>query len=214
MRRLLLASAAIAAIAVSTASAQVSRGGFPVYPLSTPQTVTPGFAGFGNSQPVHIAPHPTRFANGSVFLYDLGYPAAAQPVSILIVQPPAPSTPVAEEQHPSEKPLLLELQGDHWTTVENSGRSSVRVPGDRLRAAVQKPAVTVLVFRDGRAESTSGYAVIGDALFAQADYWSTGAWTRKIPLSDLDLPATLRANQERGSVFKLPAGPNEVVLQP
>jgi hypothetical protein len=56
--------------------------------------------------------------------------------------------------------------------------------------------------------------VIGDVLYEQSNYWTSGSWTRKIPMADLDLPATIKANQQRGIVFKLPAGPNEVVLQP
>ena len=72
----------------------------------------------------------------------------------------------------------------------------------------------MLVFRDGHSETTSAYAVIGDALYEQSNYWASGSWTKKVAMADLDLPATIRANQQRGVVFKVPAGPNEVVLQP
>ena len=55
---------------------------------------------------------------------------------------------------------------------------------------------------------------MGTTLYAKADYLTTGAWTRKVLLADLDLPATIKQNQERGLKFDLPSGPNEVVLRP
>ena len=36
----------------------------------------------------------------------------------------------------------------------------------------------------------------------------------KVQLADLDLPRTVKQNQERGLKFDLPSGPNEVVLRP
>ena len=72
----------------------------------------------------------------------------------------------------------------------------------------------MLVFRDGRQENVSSYTIIGKVLYTNADYWTTGSWTKKIQLADLDLPATLKLNQERGANFVLPAGPNEVVMRP
>jgi len=53
----------------------------------------------------------------------------------------------------------------------------------------------------------------GDVLFTNADYWSTGSWTRKISLTDVDIPASLKLNKERGTKFNLPSGPNEVVIR-
>jgi hypothetical protein len=55
---------------------------------------------------------------------------------------------------------------------------------------------------------------MGTTLYAKADYLATGAWTRKVQLADLDLPATVKQNQQRGLKFELPSGPNEVVLRP
>lgn len=58
------------------------------------------------------------------------------------------------------------------------------------------------------------YSIIGTTLYTKADYLTTGAWTRKVLLADLDLPATIKQNQDRGLKFDLPSGPNEVVLRP
>jgi hypothetical protein len=72
----------------------------------------------------------------------------------------------------------------------------------------------VLVFRDGRTEEVSDYTIMSGTIYSKADYWSSGSWTRKIQIADLDVPATLKQNQERGLSFVLPSGPNEVVMRP
>ena len=58
---------------------------------------------------------------------------------------------------------------------------------------------TVLVFRDQRKQEVQNYAIVGQTLWAFAPQR-----TQKIPLSDLDLPATIKANDERGVDFKVP----------
>ena len=72
----------------------------------------------------------------------------------------------------------------------------------------------VLIFHDGRREELSEYTIMSGIIYSKADYWTTGSWTRKIQIADLDVPATLRLNQERGLKFVLPASPNEVVVRP
>ena len=58
---------------------------------------------------------------------------------------------------------------------------------------------TVLVFRDQHKEEVQNSAIVGQTL------WNFAAQrTQKIPLSDLDLPATTKANDERGVDFRIP----------
>jgi len=59
---------------------------------------------------------------------------------------------------------------------------------------------TVLVFRDQRKQEIHNYAIVGQTLWNFAPQR-----TQKIPLSDLDLPATTRANEDRGLTFRVPA---------
>lgn len=66
---------------------------------------------------------------------------------------------------------------------------------------VTQPATT-LVYRDGHRAEVVNYAILGDALFDFDD----DERTRKIPLADLDLNATAKANDLRGVDFKLPLG--------
>jgi hypothetical protein len=59
---------------------------------------------------------------------------------------------------------------------------------------------TVLVFRDEHKQEIRNYAIVGQTL------WNfSPQHTQKIPLSDLDLPATTKANEDRGLTFRIPA---------
>lgn len=58
---------------------------------------------------------------------------------------------------------------------------------------------TVLVFRDQHKQEVRNYAIVGQTL------WSFSPQrTEKIPLSDLDLAATAKANDDRGLTFHVP----------
>ena len=58
---------------------------------------------------------------------------------------------------------------------------------------------TVLVFRDEHKQEVSNYAIVGQTLWNFAP-----GHTQKVPLSDLDLPATTKANEELGVTFRVP----------
>jgi hypothetical protein len=57
---------------------------------------------------------------------------------------------------------------------------------------------TVLVFRDGHQQEVENYAIAGNKLIVVGDK------TERIQLSDLDLNATAKANEDRGVDFKMP----------
>ncbi len=165
--------------------------------------------------------------------YDYGYDSESQiaetppPQIVEQVAQPAPA-PVA----PAPDSVVIELQGDHWVRVTNYGQSQTdgpsgqpepgRAPSPQTavprRTQVPEPPAevpaAVLVFRDGRREEIGKYVVVGSTLYASADYWSSGSWTRKVQLRELDVPATLKLNQERNAKFSLPSGPNEVMVRP
>jgi hypothetical protein len=68
--------------------------------------------------------------------------------------------------------------------------------------APQRPASTVLVFRDGHRTEVQNYGIVGQTLWI-----FTEQRARKIPLSDLDMDATQEANAERGVEFLAPRTP-------
>ena len=57
---------------------------------------------------------------------------------------------------------------------------------------------TVLVYRDGKQQEVSSYAIMGDALYI----FDQGR--KKVALAELDIPATVKANDDRGVEFRLP----------
>jgi hypothetical protein len=132
--------------------------------------------------------------------------------------------------------LLLELHGDHWVRITNYGQSQAdgqsREP--EPQQASDLPSATpanaprriptaeppselppaVLVFRDGHKEEIGKYVIVASTIYTSADHWSSGSWTRKVQIVQLDVPATLKLNHERGTKFSLPSGPNEVMIRP
>jgi hypothetical protein len=177
-----------------------------------------------------------RFAGGSDFWpyyysdYDseAGIGEAPPPET---AERPAEPVPAAPTPRPG---LVIELQGDHWVQLTNyaglqtSGQSTQpglerasnppSPPANPHRAQAAEPAEAlppaVLVFRDGHKEEIGKYVIVGETIYASSDYWSNGLWTRKVQIADLDVPATLKLNQERGAKFTLPSRPNEVMMRP
>ena len=68
----------------------------------------------------------------------------------------------------------------------------------------QEPQIpTVLVFKDGHQLEVTNYAIVGNTL-----YDVSGGRTKKVALAELDLPATVKQNDQRGLDFRVPATVN------
>jgi hypothetical protein len=161
---------------------------------------------------------------GSDYASDEPYSYADSGRQVILLQPPAEPEP----PQPRVQPLMIELQGDRYVRtggfetadsgVPQVSRSLSSTSSMSLRqvsanaAPVHLP--TVLVYRDGHREDVSGYAIIHNVIYARGDYYQDGYWTKNIQLSLLNIPATLKANQDNGVKFILPASPNEVVTRP
>ena len=148
----------------------------------------------------------------------------------VVLVPTAPSAPEAPPAPP--RALLIEWQGDHYAritsaegdglhgqpalpdyAVESNSRSAVTARSTPVQKTRDLPPA-VLLFRDGRKQEVSNYTIVGTVMYSSADYWSSGSWNKKIELADLDVPGTLRLNQERGVKFVLPSAANEVITRP
>ncbi|MGA9527677.1 MAG: hypothetical protein WBS24_06145 [Terriglobales bacterium] len=115
--------------------------------------------------------------------------------------------------------------------TSSSRTSSSRTPLKDSQAAKVSSvplAPTVLIYRDGRREQISEYAIVGRTLYAPNSI-DTGSdaerndasraaepayGLRNIQLSALDISATMKVNRENGVNFVLPAAANEVVTRP
>lgn len=73
------------------------------------------------------------------------------------------------------------------------------VPDEPPEPVVAPQPTTVLIFKDGRKSEVQNYAIVGGTLFDLTDGRS-----HKIPLADLDLPATQKANDDHGVDFRVP----------
>ena len=174
-----------------------------------------------------------RFYNGYAFYPDY-YPdydydhdsdtSMESQTSVVMERPPQPPAP---EARPAES-LLLEYHDGQWVRIPTGGQlpiSKQYTQSDgsgpateviRSKEVSQPPTTlppSVLVFRDGHQEEIGRYVVQGDFLYVSANYWGTGTWTRKIPISELDVAATVKLNSARGGRFSLPSRPNEVVVR-
>jgi hypothetical protein len=67
---------------------------------------------------------------------------------------------------------------------------------------------TVLVFRNGKQQEVTNYAIMGDTLYVFDQS------KRKIALADLDIAATVKANDDRGMEFKVPPTAKKKVTTP
>jgi hypothetical protein len=146
---------------------------------------------------------------------------------MIVLQMPA-SKPDAETPPHIIQPLLIERRGDRFVrfggeekSAEARGQTSTGyVEESDVRRAAPAPVAhrelppAWLVYRDGHREEAASYAIVSGVMYVSADYWTAGAWTKKVALADLDLPATRVINQERGVKFALPSAPNEVVTRP
>jgi hypothetical protein len=81
---------------------------------------------------------------------------------------------------------------------------AVPVAPERVVMPVADQPNTILIFKDGHKQEIGNYAIVGGNLFDL-----TPGRRQKIALSDLDVPATQKANDDQGVDFKLPALPNE-----
>ena len=60
-------------------------------------------------------------------------------------------------------------------------------------------SLTILVFRDKHTEEVQNYAIVGQTLWVLNEEKA-----KKVPLADLDVPATMNANDQRGVDFRVP----------
>ena len=218
-RRLLLVGMGVLLASSLLAQNRMGRAGAP--PGAAPNRgVTPGanHISFGSGTPFGHGFHRHGFHRTGL-LYPWPYFASDYGDYEDSYEPPVPApqpTPAPQfKPEPIADPVLLEWRGGQWVRVAGfttNNDSATMHPQSRLPTKEMPPAV--LVYRDGHIEELTSYSIIGSSIYTKSDYWTNGAWTRTIQIADLDIPSTLKQNQERGVKFELPSGPNEVMIRP
>ncbi len=102
---------------------------------------------------------------------------------------------VMDQQGPDEQnaPYGYDSSGDQDAYARSA-------PYEPRHAELTAPsAPTTLIFRDQHKQEIQNYAIVGNTLFS-----FSAERTQKIPLSELDIPATTKVNEDRGVNFKVP----------
>ncbi|HLK34289.1 MAG TPA: hypothetical protein VKT29_14440 [Terriglobales bacterium] len=194
-----------------------------VSPLPAPAFPTPTPIGVPPTLPVpgaDVRPHPHHHHPNA------GFVGGAYPVyvPVPVVVEPYPLYQSAPDQADDESddtvvpgPTVFERRSpdDMSEAADDSDPATVPAPpmtpeqpqvtappaDSSVAAQPARPQPTsVLVFRDGHQLEVENYAIVGDMLY---DF--TPGHPRKVPLSQLDLDATVKANDDRGVDFVLPS---------
>jgi hypothetical protein len=193
----------------------VSPAPAPAFPAPTPIGVPPMLSvpgtnnTAGNGFPHHHHDH--DFIGGAYPVY-VPVPVVVDPYSMY------QATPDQADQETDDPPVVQgptvferRTPADVTATGSFAAAPSVEEPAPAApdaspaqpESASSQPAQpqepSVLVFHDGHQLQIQNYAIVGDFLY---DF--TPGHVRKVPLSQLDLPATVKANDDRGLDFTLP----------
>ena len=227
MRRLLVLSV-LGAVAVLPASLQAQRG----FAARAPVRTAPRMAAPARTMPaprgipaggVHVVPsgrfghtffvnprfrhHHHVFITSGCFGYPYRctgfyYPYSTPYYSPYWAGPDYTQQPYAEVQQTYDD-TALRNQIDRLTyevqrlSQEQEARQAPPPP-----RSAEQTTPTVLLFRDGHRSEVQNYGIVGQTVWV-----FTESRARKYPLSDLDLPATKTANEQRGVEFVVPEPP-------
>jgi len=124
------------------------------------------------------------------------YPYPAQSYPVYAYSPPDnPNANVTYDQQQEIDQLNNEVARLRAEQPSGAAGSSVRRPAPKAEIHAE----TVLVFRDKHTEEIENYAIVGKTLWV-----FTEQRARKIPIAELNVPATTKANEDRGIEFRLP----------
>ena len=117
------------------------------------------------------------------------------------------NAPPAEDQY-NGGPTIFDRRGSGAASYVPSPYNdnaqvgqSLPVPAPEPAAASEQPS-TVLIFKDGHKSEVANYAIVGNTLYDLSE-----GRRLKIALDDLDLTATAKENETRGTDFELPSRP-------
>jgi hypothetical protein len=235
VRGILSCAFVVGLMASSTFAQRGGHGGFPNFSPSSPMHGGLGFGPRGGHRPFS-----SGVFLGSPFWAD-DYPYYPDPAPTYVVQAPpkpleypkslAPLTIELQGDHYVRRTLDGSSEAQSGVEIASAEPGNTRPAKSRPSSSqVSTPqpssaqataaassltqAPTVFIFRDGHREESSDYSIISGVIYSRGDYWTTGSWSKKILIADLDVPATMQANRERSVPFRLPNAPNEIITRP
>jgi hypothetical protein len=175
-------------------------GGTGNAPHGLPPSVTSaGFGHFGSVPSPAQHHHRRNPGYGAVYYFPYAYP--------YVVDGPPTDASYDDDGEQEEGGPVSDSRRTRGSVTAASSNADLSSAGDQpsrasLVAQVDAPPQpdTVLVFKDGHEVEIANYAIVGTTLY---DLSQDRRW--KIQLSELDLPATIKENDNRGLDFQLPA---------
>src|SRR5581483_4779931 len=109
----------------------------------------------------------------------------------------------SRRDEPRRRPRSEVAEEDQTASARVVRPEVMEAPPTKEPAKAQSsPDINVLlVYKDGRRREVHNYVIVGQTFWDLTDHL-----TRKIPLSDIDLDATTKVNDERGTPITLPKG--------
>ncbi len=104
-----------------------------------------------------------------------------------------PQTVYVQQENPGLQDEVSRLADQVERLTEQQAQQRAPAPPATSR---QSSVPTTLVYRDGRRSEVENYAIVGQTLWIFSE-----THARKVPMSDLNLPATRAANEQRGVEF-------------
>ncbi|HUO61791.1 MAG TPA: hypothetical protein VMU24_14070 [Candidatus Acidoferrales bacterium] len=134
--------------------------------------------------------------NGQAYAPDQQSAPNQMPEQPIAVQQPAPAQPIV---------LIVDRDGNMRPyDYAQQGKRPAKSPAPQaedVAAAPSQPSPedvkTILVFRDGHRREITNYAIMGNKMYLSPH--------GTVLLSELDIPATVAANDERGIEFRVPS---------
>ena len=187
----------------------------PLHPVFSHRPTRPLRPGHRHTVLVPVPIFYSTYAPG----YDYAYPSVADPQVDPSADPEAASEESAAPVATNEEALRYAyLQGARDALAQEKDKekdkdsarakpspakrdpfaSAAKSNPDPKPDADSSPA-TVFIFKDGHKIETRNFAIMGTTL-----YDMSGPSLRKVPLTDLDTEATMKANDENGITVKLP----------
>jgi hypothetical protein len=116
---------------------------------------------------------------------------------------PQQQQPVVVEDNTGNRELALQVQelADSVRSLRDEERARDEARSRPSPPPREEPRNLVLVFRDGHQLTVQNYAITGRTLWILSEHTA-----KKIPLSELNLPATEEENAKRGIDFHAPTG--------
>jgi hypothetical protein len=102
----------------------------------------------------------------------------------------------------AEELAALRAQPDDRRAPEAPPAPAAKMPANAPPKVDERPATpTILVFQDGRRVEVQNYAIVGPTIYEFTPE------RRKLVLAELDVDTTVKVNEERGVIFKVPTRP-------